>query len=234
MLRRRTGRTQRPSEPPVPWRYSFHLRMADRHHANRDASAGLPAVDENGAVDTPTPEYLGRYAAALQQREWIRCQEDCAELRAEAEVVRSRLTEAERASAQAETAARELAEPATEKDLTRRRGGEDRTDESVVRTRRARERSRRLTAARAAAAEAAARTAALSIQARQAEARIAVREELAGARAVHIHQQTLRRVVAYYRQLVRRHPDGARINAQLKEGGPELPDWAVRTRSDLR
>jgi ABC transport system ATP-binding/permease protein len=231
---RRNGRTQRPSEPYVPRNYPVHLRLVDRHHANRDAAAALPALDQEGALGTPMPEYLGRGAAALQQREWIRCQEDCAELRADLEIVRSQLAEAERTSAEAEAAVRELAAPATDEDLTRRRGGEDRTDESVVRTRRAQERSRRLAASRATAARAAERAAALTVQLRQAETRIAVRQELAAARAVHIHEQTMRRVVAYYRQLVRRHPDGARINAQLKLGGPELPSWAAPAGQDLR
>ncbi|WP_328840312.1 hypothetical protein [Streptomyces europaeiscabiei] len=231
MFGRRNGR---PSTAPAPRRYPLHLRLVDRHHANRDAAAGLPALDENGSVSTPMPEFLGRGAAALQQREWIRCQEDCAELRTEAEVVRSRLREAERTAAEAESAVRELSLTPSEEDLTRRRGGEDRTDESVVRARRARERARLLAAARATAAQAAGRVAALSDQVAQAEARIAVREELAAARAVHIHEQTLKRVVAYYRQLVRRHVDGARINTQLKQGGPELPRWAVGADLELR
>ncbi|MFJ5609184.1 hypothetical protein ACIQCJ_07345 [Streptomyces sp. NPDC093221] len=232
MSPRLNGRTK-PAPLPKPRRYAIHLRLVDRHHANRDAKAGLPALGESGVGGTPTPEFLGRGAAAGQQAEWILCLRETAEDRGRALVLRARVQEAERLAAEAEAAVAESAGPLSEEEQNRRRGGEHKTAEAVVRARRAREWSRRLADLRSAAEQAAGRAAALTVELHTVEARIAVRREAAAARAVYLHEQAMRRVMAYDRQLVRRHADGARINGEAKYGGPELPAWVAGHRPEL-
>jgi hypothetical protein len=111
--------------------------------------------------------------------------------------------------------------------LAARRGGEGETADDIVAARRAREHE----ATRRPLVDEGARLHAQLTQMRVEYARLgsAIRAcELVGATRVRrLHAQVMRRVSAYERHLVRRHPAGDRIGPALAAQHPVVPGWVV-------
>ncbi|WP_042406279.1 hypothetical protein [Streptacidiphilus carbonis] len=207
-------------------RYGAVARVSDHFNGGRDGKKTLPDIELDGSVSTPTLEFHAHRAASAQHVERIRYLMECEELAVSVSVLRQRLATAGKELDQRQQAVTDLSGPLSDEQLGQRRAGEHRTAEAIVRSRRAAERARPLAAARLARTEAADRVSALELELSSLEALLSVRQEIAASRAAFIHENALRRVASYFRRLVRRHPQGQRINAALKPGGPELPSWA--------
>lgn len=116
----------------------------------------------------------------------------------------------------------ELPDP-TERELTTRRIAEADLPESLVRQRRLREHEKHRSALRRRIEQLDATSQQRLQQQRSAEA---ARDGLLAAHAERIHQlraHSRRRLATYWKQLVRRHPEGVRLNRVLAPESPTLP-----------
>ncbi|WP_018801895.1 hypothetical protein [Salinispora arenicola] len=222
-----TPSTRQFVQPAPPIRYGLLSRFADWFHGWRDGRRGLPAAEPSANLVSPAEEALIRAARDAFAHEWIRLEFDLAEplqRRADAQV---RRTFAARVLVEAE---RELDEclpvpPADE--LTIRRDGERIASASLVQARRRAEHRRRREALHVVARQARVRLAQIDAEiasfSESAVRRLAIRQ----ARVRRLHQHTQRRLASYRRSLVRWHPKGALIVAELEATKPAIPEWAI-------
>ncbi|GIJ59083.1 hypothetical protein [Virgisporangium aurantiacum] len=218
---------RRPARP-IP--YGIAARAVDWWDARSDARAGLPALDGGQAARrftyTPTLERLRHRAADAIEHELLRLERERAAPARALAAVREQVPMAETVVAKARSALSAASRPLDETDLRERRAGETRTDAAVVRKRRQLTHDKRV-ADREAALDAAERDL-LRLRSTEADLVESIRrsELVAAARARRIHEHTWRRISAYWQHLVRRHPDGAALNAVLGIAEPDLPGWA--------
>lgn len=218
-----------------PRRYGLWARWTDRREARRDARAGLPYLDEERPdhVRTASCDVLVSQGQAAFDTEWMLLQEDLHRLAGRLHDARHRLSEA---AADVAAARQRLdnAPPPEPTESARVRGGEEHTTPAIRADRREREHDARvadglaeLSKAQKRLSEAASEEATV----RDAQCR---RIRIAQARARQLGRYTQMRISAYWRWLVRRHPDGGRINALVvgtQPFGP--PAWAEMTPDDI-
>lgn len=246
----RTRRWTRRTERGV--RYGPFARFSDWWCASRDGRKGIPEVNPGdrrpggtpgagpapsaGAVPAPLPGtprmmFLGQLALGQVEKEWIVYRAEVADTQAAL-----RDSEARRAALDGELGAanKRLARAQDEPEQTARTVGEERTDEDVVRDRRKRERAARIQRERDAVDSLVKRIEAVNAEIAQSQERIDIRLEIAQRRAAMIEAHILRRSAAYLTRLVRKHPDGKKVNELLRPSLPELPAWTRTTRSSDR
>jgi hypothetical protein len=221
------------ARPARPIWYGPAARAADWWTAERDARVGLPRLEEDGTVGTPRWEELGRGARDRAEREWLRYQVDCADLLVRVAGVRGRMRAARERLRDAADQLAAVPERLSTEELETRRAGEARrkTDVTVIRARRAREHARLRAPLQARLRQATDELATLAEQLAGLESRVQVRFQVAQTRARRIDEHARRRGAAYMGRLVRRHPQGGRVNAAWKRDWPELPDWVYGDRS---
>lgn len=227
--RRRTPNARR-FRTGRPHRYGLLARYSDWRHAGLDARARVPDPEGEGPVLTQTLVMLERLASDVAALEYRRYQEDTASHRSALARNRAQHEIALRARQAAETRLREVSEPLSEEELAKRRPGDEAISESLVRERRMREHRRRIEQAQKELDAAEARVAHLVQEAAILTTELRSRFDIARASVERIHEYVRRRRAAYWRRLVRRHPDGERINALLRieptaQDWPALPDW---------
>jgi hypothetical protein len=205
--------------------YTPARRFADWHRARADGRAGLPGLEPGRPPGTPTLEELAQDFLARSHRERLRLDVELAPLlESEAGLV-ARIEQTGIAAARAEERLADWPALLADDQLALRRGGEDRTADDVVRSRRAREYAtlrrpvveevERLRRAAAAAHEELARV----------RAAVRAREIVGATRVRRLHAQTMRRISAYERHLVRHHPAGDRVGPLLAAQHPRIPGW---------
>lgn len=218
----------RNNSPAGPIPYGMMTRAVDWWNARCDAKAGLPALagTERRLAYTPKLERLRHRAADAIEHELLRLeQERSAPLRSLA-AVREQIPMAETVATAARSALSDASQPLSATDREQRRAGESRTDAAVVAKRRELAHDKRI-AERAAALEDAERDL-VRLRSTEADLVESIRrsEVVAAVRARRIHAHAWRRISAYWQHLVRRHPDGAALNAVLAVAEPDLPAWA--------
>jgi hypothetical protein len=205
--------------------YTWSRRFADWRRGRADGRAGLPGTEPDRPPGTPALEELAQDFLARSHSERLRLDVELTSLLESEAALVARIEQAERAAERARDRLVGWPLLLDEGQLSLRRGGESNTAEDVVRARRAREYDAvrrplvedvdRAHRAAAAAAEDLART------------RVAIRaRELVGATRVRrLHAQTMRRISAYERHLVRHHPAGDRVGPILAAQHPRIPGW---------
>jgi hypothetical protein len=205
--------------------YTPARRFADWHRARADGRAGLPGLEPGRPPGTPTLEELAQDFLARSHRERLRLDVELAPLlESEAGLV-ARIEQIELAAGRAEERLDAWPVLLADDQLTLRRGGESRTADDVVRSRRAREYEalrrplveelERLRRSAAAAYEELARV----------RAAVRAREIVGATRVRRLHAQAMRRISAYERHLVRHHPAGDRVGPLLAAQHPRIPGW---------
>jgi hypothetical protein len=209
---------------PMP-PYGWFARVRDAWQARADGRAGLPSLESGRPAGTPALEEFHQDFLARTHRERLRLDLEIAPMHASRAALATRIPETEQALARVRArldAIPVLLEPEA---LAVRRGGEAETAGDVVAARRAREHE----ATRRPLVDEAARLHAQLTQMRVEYARLGstIRAcELVGATRVRrLHAQVMRRVSAYERHLVRRHPAGDRIGPALAAQHPVVPGW---------
>lgn len=207
--------------------YGFSARVADWVQARADGRAGLPSLEPGRPAGTPTLETLAQDFLARSHRERLRVDVETTPLMESAAQLGTRIEEAERAVARAAEVLGRWPALLDAEQLAQRRGGETLTAPDVVAARRAREyeAQRRPLADQ----EATLRQNLSAMRVELARVRSAVRaRELVGATRVRrLHAQIMRRISAYERHLVRRHPAGDRIGGVLAAQHPRVPGWVL-------
>jgi hypothetical protein len=205
--------------------YTPARRFADWHRARADGRAGLPGLEPGRPPGTPTLEELAQDFLARSHRERLRLDVELAPLlESEAGLV-ARIEQHELAAGRAEERLAGWPVLLADDQLALRRGGEARTADDVVRSRRAREYDamrrplveeiERLRRSTAAAHEELARV----------RAAVRAREIVGATRVRRLHAQAMRRISAYERHLVRHHPAGDRVGPVLAAQHPRIPGW---------
>ncbi len=214
--------------PEKPIRYGLFARAADRRAGRVDGKAALlaAAYELNGAASV-TP-----YLAAIDRR--YRTQAELVRLRTDRDIapaverritVRQQIGAAEAAAAEARKRIEDFPVVAPADVLTQRNVLELTTAPELIRTRNQREwdaRRRALIAEDRGAGEA---VRALRAEEAQLTGAITIRERIGATRVRRLHEHALQRSRTYERQLVLRHPRGARLLPLLALARPELPDW---------
>jgi hypothetical protein len=228
-IRKRTKKWTKSSERAI--RYGPFARASDLWCASRDAKKGIPAVPEGEAPDSPRVELstprmmvLGQMGLGRIEKEWIVFQAEVAHREAAL-----RDSEARRKSLAAELDEAkdrlQQIEGATP-DLTTKVAGEDRTPEAIVRQRRAgaqeatRERQQGVVRGLTARMESA------DAEIAHMREQIDIRLRVARRRAAMIEAYVRRRCATYLARLVRKHPNGARLNELMRPQWPDHADWA--------
>ena len=205
--------------------YTPARRFADWHRARADGRAGLPGLEPGRPPGTPTLEELAQDFLARSHRERLRLDVELTPLlESEAGLV-ARIEQTEIAATRAAERLADWPALLADDQLALRRGGEARTADDVVRSRRAREYAalrrpvleevERLRRTVAAAHEELARV----------RAAVRAREIVGATRVRRLHAQAMRRISAYERHLVRHHPAGDRVGPLLAAQHPRIPGW---------
>ncbi|MFG1922089.1 hypothetical protein [Cryptosporangium sp. NPDC048952] len=204
-------------------RYWAWTRAIDMWNGWRDGLHGLPGDTSTG---TPTSEAL---VSRCEHR--IATEEALAApvFSTHRAAVTSLTEQYDHAAQRAATARIVLAElPAiTEAELVTRRIAEAELPESLIRQRRRREHEKRRATLQAQADELDAMAQQLLADLRRAEAALAGLVAAQDARVHRLRAHSRRRLDTYWNQLVRRHPDGVRLNRRLAPETPELPEWVA-------
>jgi hypothetical protein len=211
---------------PMP-RYGWLARARDRWQARADARAGLPSLEPGRPIGTPALEEFHQIFLARVHRERLRVDLEVSPMHQTRATLTARIPETEDALARARARLDGMPVLLDADQLAARRGGEGETADDIVAARRAREHE----ATRRPLVDEGARLHAQLTQMRVEYARLgsAIRAcELVGATRVRrLHAQVMRRVSAYERHLVRRHPAGDRIGPALAAQHPVVPGWVV-------
>lgn len=211
---------------PMP-RYGMLARWTDRRRARADGRAGLPGLDAGSPAGTPALEEHHQAFLARVHRERLRLDLETAPLHRSRATLAVRLPATEDALARARAGLDAIPVLLDAEQLAVRRGGETHTAPDVVAARRAREHDAR----RRPLVDEAGRLHAALTQMRTEDARLAstIRscEVVAAGRVRRLHAQVMRRISAYERHLVRRHPAGDRIGPALAARHPVVPDWVL-------
>jgi hypothetical protein len=228
--------TQQPTGPsgpssgatssPMP-HYGWLARLRDFWQARADGRAGLPSLEPGRPVGTPVLEEHQQDSLARTHRERLRLDLEVSPMHQTRAALGTRIPETERALADVRARLDAIPVLLDADQLAVRRGGETETADDVVAARRAREHE----GTRRPLVDEAARLHAQLTQMRVEYARLGstIRAcELVGATRVRrLHAQVMRRVSAYERHLVRRHPAGDRIGPALAAQHPVVPGWVV-------
>lgn len=198
-----------------------------------DAVSGADA-DAGGAsggsavprVGTPRLEELRRIARDRIAAERLQAATDIAPAARLRSAASSRLAQAAELAENLWLRCEEAGKQLTEAELTERHRAELMHPEALVRARRRAAQERRRAAAEAEYTAARREAESARQQVAAFDDFIARRWQVARIRAQRIHEHACRRVAAYWRQLVRAHPDGPWLNGRIELVGPDLPDWA--------
>lgn len=214
-----------PAVPGPTLRYRLSTRLHDWLQARADGRAGLPSLEPGRPAGTPTLEALAQDFLAQSYRERLRLDVEITPMLEEAAQIEARIAEAERGIERASEQLGRWPVLLDADQLARRRGGETLTAVDVVAARRAREyeAQRRPLVTE----EANLRSALTRMRVDLARLRTGVRaREVVGATRVRrLHALSMRRISAYERHLVRRHPAGDRIGPVLAAQHPRIPGW---------
>lgn len=217
-----SGATGAPMPP-----YGWLARLRDWWQARADGRAGLPSLEPGRPAGTPVLEEYHQDFLARTHRERLRLDLEVAPMHQSRGALAARIRETEQALARVRAQLDAIPVLLDDDQLAVRRGGEAETSADVVAARRAREHE----ATRRPLVDEAARLHAQLTQMRVEYARLGttIRAcELVGATRVRrLHAQVMRRVSAYERHLVRRHPAGDRIGPALAAQHPVVPGWVV-------
>lgn len=205
-------------------RYGFFARLSDRWHATRDGKSGLPTLAADEPL-TPTFEVLRQTYEDRQHHERKLIRADTAQLRGRESALVTRIHEVEQEAVDVEKRLEAIPEQLSPSELEQRHGGEVSTDIAVVRMRRAREHTARRGELLTAASQLRQQLQELRIELGQTRRAIRNREVMGALEVTRLHAHTMRRIAAYERRLVRVHPAGAELIAQLALHHPRLPDW---------
>ncbi|GAA4914757.1 hypothetical protein EV188_111132 [Actinomycetospora succinea] len=207
--------------------YGVLARWGDRRQARADGRAGLPSLEPGRPAGTPALEEYHQDFLARVHRERLRLDRETAPMHQSRAGLAVRLPATEDALARARASLDAIPVLLDAAQLAVRRGGETHTAADVVAARRAREHEAR----RRPLVDEAARLHAQLTQMRAEYARLGstIRScELAAATRVRrLHARVMRRVSAYERHLVRRHPAGDRIGPALVDRHPVVPEWVA-------
>ncbi|GLZ48495.1 hypothetical protein Acsp06_46800 [Actinomycetospora sp. NBRC 106375] len=217
-----SGATGSPMPP-----YSALARARDWWQARTDARAGLPSLEPGRPVGTPALEEYHQDFLARSHRERVRLDVEVAPLAQSRAALAARLPAAEHDLVRVRARLDAIPVLLEDGQLVVRRGGEADTPDDVVASRRAREHE----ATRRPLVDEAGRLHAQLTQMRVEYARlgstIRACEVVGATRVRRLHAQVMRRISAYERHLVRRHPAGDRIGPALAAQHPVVPDWVV-------
>ncbi len=228
-IRKRTRDWTKKSEKPIP--YHVPARFSDWVCATRDARRGLPALPppdrqggESPELSTPRMMLLGQIGLGRIEKEWIVYQAEVADLNARLEDL---LAEERNMANRVDDAKKRLdVIRGQETDLKAKKAGEDQTSEHIVALRRAKAAAAVLERHEAALRDAEANLEKIRVDIAKTNEQIAVRLRIAQRRASMIETHTRRRCAAYLTRLVRKHPEGARLNALMRPQWPDRADWA--------
>ncbi|WP_433783495.1 hypothetical protein ACQPX6_25760 [Actinomycetospora sp. CA-101289] len=216
------GATGSPMPP-----YGWIARMGDWWQARADGRAALPSMEPGRPAGTPTLEEYHQDFLARVHRERLRLDLEIAPMHQSRAGLAARIPETEQALERVRARLDAIPVLLDADQMAVRRGGETDTPDDVVAARRAREHE----ATRRPLVDEAARLHAQLTQMRVEYARLgsSIRAcELVGATRVRrLHAQVMRRVSAYERHLVRRHPAGDRIGPALAAQHPVVPGWVA-------
>ena len=208
-------------------RYGWFARTRDWWQARADGRAGVPSLEPGRPVGTPMLEEFHQMFLARTHRERLRVDLEVSAMHQTRASLAARIPETEAALARTRAQLDAIAVLPDTDQLAARRAGEAETADDVVAARRAREHE----ATRRPLVDEGARLHAQLTQMRVEHARLAstIRGcEIVGATRVRrLHAQVMRRVSAYERHLVRRHPAGDRIGPALASQHPVVPGWVV-------
>lgn len=222
----RSVRSRRPAPTPArPWRYGLADRFGDWWHARADARAGLPSAEPGRPTGTATLEVLAQDFLAGAHRERQRLDEELAPLLEQAAQLTTRITETELAVARATAALAAWPVLLAEDQLRLRRAGETGTAADVVRARRAREYELQRRPLVNREADLYSQLTKLRVELTRLRSRVRATEVVGATRVRRLHAQVMRRISAYERHLVRRHPAGDRIGGVLAAQHPRVPGW---------
>ncbi|HEY2194941.1 MAG TPA: hypothetical protein VGH76_21955 [Actinomycetospora sp.] len=226
-----SGTATRPVPPPsaaggLP-SYSWSRRFADWRRGRADGRAGLPGTEPDRPPGTAALEELVQDFLARSHSERLRLDVELAPLLETEAALVTRIEEAGRAADRARERLVGWPLLLDDSQLALRRGGESHTAEDVVRARRAREYDaiRRPLVEDVDRAHRAAATA--SEELARTRAALRAREIVGATRVRRLHAQTMRRISAYERHLVRRHPAGDRVGPILAAQHPRVPGWVL-------
>jgi hypothetical protein len=228
-LRRRTRQWTKTSVPS--FRYGPFARLSDWWCAGRDGRKGLPALpDDNGRrgapveLSTPRMMLLGQLGLGRIEKEWIIYQAEVANHEATLRDSTARREALDKQLAEAKAQITKTEE--TPVDLTTKVAGEERTSQAIVEQRRVRDQAVVKQRQQDAAQRLTAQAETIDVEIAHLQEQISIRLRVAQRRAAMIEAYIRRRCAAYLTRLVRRHPDGLRLNELMRPRWPDKADWA--------
>ena len=214
-----------------PIRYGQWKRWVDAFHGWRDGRAEIPArspgIPSPGPLTTPHRDALIRLAQDAFAQEHLDYQRLVADPHRRIMAEQARLEAATESLTWARLATDMETRPLTDKELGRRRFGEDHHPDSVIIQRRIRDQHKLASRARAALTQAQSQIAEIEAELAAAMQEAEQYHQAAVTRVRRFHEHIHQRLAVYRRSLVRAHPDGGWVNGALSPLSPELPGWAL-------